>query len=55
MNAGTVVRLRSGGPLMTVDNVQEKNVYCVWFLFEQYHEGVFRPESLDVIPAKETE
>ena len=41
---GEVVQLKSGGPLMTVDNVDPHNmINCVWF-----HE---REKKSDVFPA----
>jgi uncharacterized protein YodC (DUF2158 family) len=47
INIGDVVRLKSGGPKMTVNGIQESNeiekrnlVHCVWF-----EEGIIRPEG----------
>ncbi len=31
INIGVVVQLKSGGPKMTVQNVDDKNAYCIWF------------------------
>jgi uncharacterized protein YodC (DUF2158 family) len=28
---GDVVKLKSGGPLMTADETNGKNVHCLWF------------------------
>lgn len=31
MQPGDVVQLKSGGPQMTVESVEEKGVICTWF------------------------
>ena len=31
MNKGDVVQLKSGGPIMTVEEVSEGGVFCIWF------------------------
>ncbi len=48
MNEGDVVKLRSGGPMMTVKAIQGVAwTVCVWFDDKaQYHEQAFLNESL---------
>jgi uncharacterized protein YodC (DUF2158 family) len=46
---GEVVRLKGGGPLMTVarQNVGRRVLECQWFACDDcLHEGGFNPESL---------
>jgi len=45
---GDVVRLKSGGPNMTVSSIGQKsgNVTCQWFMDDKLESGVFSPESL---------
>lgn len=43
---GTVVALKSGGPLMTVACVEGRQVHCVWFDKLKLKTGTFHPESL---------
>lgn len=49
--AGDTVRLKSGGPIMTVEWVEEQygviTAYCIWFGEKNKHEGKqFRVTSL---------
>jgi uncharacterized protein YodC (DUF2158 family) len=50
---GDIVRLKSGGPVMTVERVEDEGagkifVYCVWFDDKaKQTRGHFRPEALD--------
>lgn len=43
---GDTVRLRSGGPLMTVDTVSGQGVRCVWFRNNELAEAVFHTKTL---------
>ena len=43
---GHTVRLRSGGPLMTVLEVTEAGVRCAWFLGKDNREGLFPAVAL---------
>ena len=43
---GNTVRLRSGGPLMTVLEVTESGVRCAWFLGKDNREGSFPAVAL---------
>jgi uncharacterized protein YodC (DUF2158 family) len=50
---GDTVRLKSGGPLMTVEKVGsmyaggDVRVYCVWFEKNAQQRGNFPPEALE--------
>jgi uncharacterized protein YodC (DUF2158 family) len=52
---GDIVRLKSGGPKMTVEDVVEDmggdlSVYCTWFDEQRQHQkGGFAPGSLEPI------
>ena len=47
---GDVVKLKSGGPTMTVNNIEENGeIYCQWFAggYDKAREGYFPPNSLE--------
>ncbi|MGE6292203.1 YodC family protein [Aeromonas media] len=46
---GDVVKLKSGGPDMTVNRIEEVNRFrCIWFLADGTPQtGVFAPEGLE--------
>ena len=48
---GDVVRLKSGGPSMTVLANEEDIdfIICQWFDGEELKDGSFSPESLDMV------
>ena len=44
---GDVVKLKSGGPTMTVNNIEENGeIYCQWFAGKKLEEGQFSSDSL---------
>lgn len=44
---GDVVQLKSGGPNMTVAEIQQNgNVWCQWFVSNEPKGGTFKPEVL---------
>lgn len=44
---GDTVRMKSGGPLMTVSNINDGAVYCEWFGADgKVARDSFRPEQL---------
>ena len=47
LKAGDTVRLRSGGPLMTVLEERESVVRCAWFQGKENREGSFPAAALD--------
>lgn len=52
-NIGSRVRLKSGGPIMTVANVgvgvSGEEIECVWFVGNKKMNGSFPPDTLDEI------
>ena len=49
---GDLVRLKSGGPVMTVSFIASQTVGCDWFDEENRHQTAnFRPEQL--VPAED--
>ena len=45
-NIGQKVKLSSGGPLMTIDHVEDEVVGCVWFEGTRLRTANFRPGTL---------
>ena len=45
---GDTVRLKSGGPLMTVIFLQDNLVNCTWFLNDELKEIWFPTEALEL-------
>ena len=45
---GQVVRLKSGGPKMTIDAIDDDGVHCIWFVKEEQKDGYFEAEVLDI-------
>lgn len=51
-NVGNIVCLKSGGPAMTVDKVNNSKVSCVWFKDDHLKTAIFRKDTLELIEAK---
>lgn len=45
-NVGDVVQLKSGGPVMTVSEVDGTNIWCIWFDKTDQKGGSFHPATL---------
>ena len=52
---GETVRLISGGPIMTVREIEFGNVYCQWLVGKKLEYGNFPPNSLVRASVDETE
>jgi uncharacterized protein YodC (DUF2158 family) len=52
MEAGAVVRLKSGGPPMIVRAVSGDTAYCQWYAGVELHQGTFLFTSLEDISRK---
>ena len=50
MNVGDIVRLKSGGPVMTVDSVDQGTARCVWMKDETPMERTFSIAALETKP-----
>ncbi len=52
--AGDLVVLKSGGPVMTVDEQNSYGVECVWFAGAKHEKARFKPDSIEITtkPAK---
>ena len=50
---GDVVRLKSGGPAMTVQSVKaEGRLFCQWFVEGEPHSEYFHADSLERVDVK---
>jgi uncharacterized protein YodC (DUF2158 family) len=55
-NCGDTVKLKSGGPNMTVDNASSSRITCVWFdEAKTYHMRTFDQGAIEKVPAEKTE
>jgi len=43
---GDIVKLKSGGPNMSVKSVYNEQYTCQWFAGKKLEQGVFPPQSL---------
>jgi uncharacterized protein YodC (DUF2158 family) len=55
---GDIVRLKSGGPSMTVERISDSSmvenpVKCQWFAGHKLQEGWFAPESIELVEESE--
>jgi len=46
-NDGDLVKLKSGGPVMTVEATDGTDIYCMWFIDHKVEKGVFREPTLE--------
>lgn len=58
-SVGTIVKLKSGGPDMTIKevltNFQDKptgSYKCQWFAGKKLEDGIFPAESLELVPTQ---
>jgi uncharacterized protein YodC (DUF2158 family) len=50
MQAGDVVRLKSGGPMMTIKHLDSNgNFWCEWFADFEVRQHSFKPTSLQLM------
>jgi len=53
LKIGDTVRLKSGGPKMTVAKLEDKygQIYCVWFAgeYDKVYHDYFQPDTLQLV------
>ena len=51
LKIGDIVRLKSGGPLMTVSSFKDDQVYCRWFAgeYDKVYIDYFLPDTLQLV------
>jgi uncharacterized protein YodC (DUF2158 family) len=53
IEVGAVVRLKSGGPLMTVEEIEERSkgraAVCSWFVNDKRERSTFLVSTLEVV------
>lgn len=51
LSKGMIVRLKAGGPDMTVNGISGTTgqVHCVWFAGKKLEQGYFAPETLVLV------
>ena len=47
LKVGDTVRLKSGGPLMTIESIEDKKAFCNWFSNDELKNGTFNIETLE--------
>jgi uncharacterized protein YodC (DUF2158 family) len=52
LEGGDKVRLKTGGPIMTVQVAPDHMAYCVWFVGDKPHHGTFHQDALDLVAPK---
>ena len=45
---GSIVRLKSGGPKMTVELVVENEITCIWHAVYDFRKYTFKKSSLEI-------
>jgi uncharacterized protein YodC (DUF2158 family) len=54
LEKGMLVRLKSGGPTMTVRAVSGTQAYCEWFTEADRRQGTFEVSTLDIVNAAQS-
>ena len=52
LEGGDKVRLKTGGPIMTVQVAPDHMAYCVWFVGDKPHQGTFHQDALVLVAPK---
>ena len=47
LKVGDTVRLKSGGPLMTIESIEDNRAFCNWFSNDELKNGTFNVETLE--------